>query len=274
MQSSATLAALRRFFMRPIVAFPIVVLAIVALVPSAAAHAKTKHLRILVYTRNYTPDGKGYVHDNIASSVDAIKKMGAEKGFGVDVSDDPTVFTDANLKQYAALVFSNSNNEAFASDAQRDAFKHYIESGGGFVGLHSASGSERNWPYFWSVLGGKFAAHPRMQTFTVKVADRKFPAAKHLPAQFTWTDECYFNDHLNPDIHPVLVTDRTKLSSLDLMKIDVNSFPNPMPLAWYHQFDGGREFYLALGHNKEDYAKPMLYGMIENGILWAMGVAH
>ena len=43
-----------------------------------------------------------------------------------------------------------------------------------------------------------------------------------------------------------------------------------MPLAWYHQFDGGREFYLALGHNKEDYANPLLYGIIENGILWAM----
>lgn len=226
--------------------------------------------RILVYTRNYTPDGKGYVHENIASSVEAIKKMGAEKGFGVDVSDDPAVFTDANLKQYAALVFSNSNNQAFSSDAQRDAFKHYIEAGGGFVGIHSASGSERDWPYFWSVLGGKFAAHPRMQPFTVQVADPKFPAVKGLPASFEWTDECYFIDHLNPDIHPVLVMDRTKLNYLDAMKIDVSSFQNPLPLAWFHEFDGGREFYLALGHNKEDYANPILYGIIENGIFWAM----
>ena len=58
--------------------------------PSSAAER-----RVLVYTRNYTPDGKGYVHDNIASSVEAIKKMGAEKGFAVDVSDDPAVFTEA-----------------------------------------------------------------------------------------------------------------------------------------------------------------------------------
>ena len=27
--------------------------------------------RILVYTRNYTPNGKGYVHENIAASVAA-----------------------------------------------------------------------------------------------------------------------------------------------------------------------------------------------------------
>ena len=226
--------------------------------------------RILVYTRNYTPDGKGYVHDNIASSVAAIRKMGDEAGFIVDASDDPAVFTDGNLRQYAALVFANSNNQAFSDDAQRDAFKHYIEAGGGFVGLHSASGSERDWPYFWSVLGGKFAAHPHQQPFTVRVVDPTFAAVKGLPAQFTWTDECYFLDHLNPDIHPVLVTDRTKLATLEPMTIDVTKFPVDLPLAWYHEFDGGREFYLALGHNKEDYENPLLYGIIKNGILWAM----
>ncbi|MGA9668895.1 MAG: ThuA domain-containing protein [Terracidiphilus sp.] len=236
--------------------------------------AAATHPRVLVYTRNYTGDGKGYVHDNIASSVQAIKKMGGEKGFAVDVSEDPATFTQDNLKQYSAIIFSNSNNQAFSSDAQREAFRKYIESGGGFVGIHSASGSERDWPYFWSVLGGKFAAHPKMQTFTVQVADPLFAAVKNLPAHFEWTDECYFIDHLNSDIHPVLVTDRSKLSALEQMKIDVASFPNPLPLAWYHQFDGGREFYLALGHNKEDYSNPILYRIIENGILWAIGPAR
>jgi len=227
--------------------------------------------KILVYTRSYTPDGKGYIHDNIATSVAAIQKMGTEKGFAVDASDDPAVFTDANLKQYSAIVFSNSNNEAFTSDNQRNAFQHYIQSGGGFVGIHSASGSERNWPWFWAMLGGKFAQHPKFQPFTVQVVDHKFPATSKLPDSFPWTDECYFLEHLNPDIHPVLATDRTKLTGLEGMKgFDPNNFPNPLPLAWYHHFDGGREFYLALGHKKEDYSNPILYKLIEDGILWAI----
>jgi type 1 glutamine amidotransferase len=226
---------------------------------------------VLVYTRNYTPDGKGYVHDNIASSVAAIRKMGAEDGFAVDASDDPAVFTNSNLKQYAVLIFSNSNNQAFSTDAQREAFRHFIHSGRGFVGLHSAAGSERDWPYFQQVLGGKFSFHPKMQSFTVQVADPAFPAVSHLPASFPWTDECYFIDHLNPDIHPVLTTDRTKLAGLADAKVDPASFSNPLPLAWFHHFDRGREFYLALGHNKEDYENPILYRTIEGGILWAMG---
>src|ERR1700721_2714927 len=151
-----------------------------------------KPLRVLVYTRNFTPDGKGYVHDNIASSVEAIRKMSAEKGFAVDASDDPAVFTDANLKQYSVLVFSNSNNEAFTSDAQRDAFKHFIEAGGGFVGIHSASGSERDWPYFQSVLGGEFGVDPVMKRFPVEGSDPNFVAVGGLPQKFSWTDECYF----------------------------------------------------------------------------------
>ena len=263
MRSTATVAILRRLLLA-------ISVAIFAAMFASAPIAAATQPRILVYTRNYTPDGKGYGHDNIAASVEAIQKMGAENGFAVDYTDNPDVFGNTNLKEYAAIVFSNSNNEAFSSDSQRDAFKHYIESGGGFVGIHSASGSERNWPYFWSVLGGKFAAHPKMQSFTVRVVDPDSPAAKNLPATFEWTDECYFTDHLNPDIHPVLVTDRSKLSSLEAMKIDVASFPNPLPLAWSHQFDGGREFYVALGHNKQDYANPILYGIIENGILWSM----
>jgi type 1 glutamine amidotransferase len=44
-----------------------------------------------------------------------------------------------------------------------------------------------------------------------------------------------------------------------------------MPLAWYMEVEGGREFYTALGHKKEDYENPILYRHILGGLLWAMG---
>src|SRR5688572_23810393 len=97
------------------------------------ASAEELQPRIFVYTRNgLTLDGKkGYVHDNIASSAAAIQKLGAESGFGVDVSDSPDAFTDANLKRYRALVFTNTNNQIFTNEAQQAALQRYIRGGGG-----------------------------------------------------------------------------------------------------------------------------------------------
>ena len=84
----------------------------------------------------------------------------------------------------------------------------------GSSAYHSASGSEREWPYFWEVLGGKFLYHPKMQPFTVRVVDHDFPATKDMPASFQWEDECYHIEYLNPEIHPLLVTDPGKLESI------------------------------------------------------------
>lgn len=238
-----------------------------------AAAAHSADMKVLVYTRNYTPDGKGYVHDNIAASVAAIRKMGAEHGFGVDASDDPKVFTAANLKQYRVLVFANSNNEAFENDGERAAFQQFIRSGGGFVGIHSASGSERDWDYYQKVLGAKFKRHPKLQPFMVQVVDASFPAAKGLPASFAWEDECYYVEKLQPGVKPVLVTDPRKIVDPDFVKDPGDLIVGMRPLAWYQTFDGGREFYMALGHKKEDYENPILTRLILGGIEWAMGKA-
>jgi type 1 glutamine amidotransferase len=237
---------------------------LVAVLSIATSQAAEK--RILVYIRN----GKGVVHENIQNSVDAIRRVGAENGLTVDVSDNPEVFTDANLKRYRALVFSNTNNQVFENDPQRDAFKRYIQSGGGFAGIHSASATERNWPYFWAVVGGKLVRHAKMQKFVVRVKVSNHLATRNLPATFEWTDECYYLDHLNPDIQTLLVTDPAQLDDPQKATYPGDRFGDSLPLAWYHTFDGGREFYTSLGHRKEDYENPILYKLILGGILWAV----
>ncbi len=225
--------------------------------------------RVLVYTRNYTPDSKGYVHENISASAEAFRRIGAQHAIQIDVSDDPSLFTPASLSRYDALVFSNSNNEAFATDAQRDAFRAYIHQGHGFLAVHSASGSERNWPYFQQVLGGHFAFHPPEQAFTVTVADASFPITRSLPPTFPWTDECYFLDRLAPDLHILLTTPRDALS-LGNKTQDAQEFPSALPLAWTHTFDNSREFYIALGHDSKDYQDPLFTGILERGLLWTL----
>ncbi|MCU0226940.1 MAG: ThuA domain-containing protein [Bryobacterales bacterium] len=226
---------------------------------------------ILVYTRNFTPDGKGYVHDNIADSVAAIRKLGEENGFTVDHSDDPAVFTAEGLGRYAAIVFSNSNNEAFATDQQREAFQQFLRSGKGFVGIHSATGSERRWPWYWAMIGGSFDYHPPMQAYTIRVASNHHPATAALPAQFVMEDECYFHKEMNPAIIPLLVVDQTRLRDDKRAERRSNSFGTALPVAWYHHFEGAHVFYTGLGHKKDHYRDPRVLQVMLGGIQWAIG---
>jgi type 1 glutamine amidotransferase len=226
--------------------------------------------RVLVYTRNYTPDGKGYVHDNIATSVDMIRQLGGTNGFAVDASDDPKQFTPENLKKYRALVFCNSNNEAFENDAQREAFQKFIQGGGGVVGIHSASGSERQWPYFWQVVGGKFKRHPPLQKFKIHTLDTNHIATAHLGTEWQWEDEFYILDHLNPRMRVLLAGDLRTLADPDKSGYPGRTFGDLFPLAWCQEFDGGRQFYTALGHKIEHYGDPRFRQHVLGGILWVL----
>lgn len=226
--------------------------------------------KVLVYTRNQVGP-KLYVHDNVAACSEAIRKMGREKGFEVVVSDDPSLFTDENLKQYKAIVFNNTNNEVLDTEEQKAALQKYIRNGGGFVGIHSATGSMRKWPWFWSLVGGKFVRHPKMQPFTVKVKDRNDISTAHLPETFEWTDEFYYVDNMPQGLHVLLAGDLTKLDDPAKATYPGDKFGTEFPLAWRHAFEGGRAWYTALGHKIEHYSDPRLVQHIQGGILWAIG---
>lgn len=225
--------------------------------------------RVLVYTKNQV--GKGfYVHDNIPASVAALKKLGTENNLIMDVSDSPSDFTDQNLKRYRVVVFDNTNNEVFDNEDQKAAFQRYIRNGGGFVGIHSATGAMRKWPWYWSLVGGKFSRHAKMQQFTVRVKDPKDISTAHLPATFEWTDEFYYVDNMPDGLHVLLAGDLTSLNDPGKEKYPGKKFGDEFPLAWRHEFDGGRAWYTALGHKPEHYSDPKLTGHILGGILWAM----
>jgi type 1 glutamine amidotransferase len=103
---------------------------------------------VLIYTKN----GKGYVHDNIPASVECLKGICTTNGWTYEVTDNAGIFTQEKIKGFDVLVFSNTNNETFDSNDQRQVFQGYIRGGGGFVGIHSACGSERAWPWFWAAI--------------------------------------------------------------------------------------------------------------------------
>lgn len=247
-----------------------ILLLVVAFSISQSSFAQKKikwnKVKVLVYTKN----GKGFVHDNIANSVVAIKALGDQNGFKVDVSEDPAVFTDDNLKQYDALIFSNTNNGVFDTDAQKVAFMRYIQAGGNFVGLHSASGTERQWRWFKDLLGGTFFWHEPGQGFSVNVLDPSNPSLTHLGN--TWVrekDEFYFIKEMVVNLHVLAVNDHSTIQKPGGKALD--TFGTVFPSVWWHEYDGGRAFYSSLGHEKEDYEKEDLRKHILGAIEFAIG---
>ena len=224
--------------------------------------------KVLIYTKN----GEGYVHDNIAKSVDALKELCEEQEISYQVSNDPGIFVEGFSEEYDAVIFSNTNNEAFDNEDQKKVFKDFIQNGGGFIGIHSACGSERDWPWFWAMIGGKFVRHPPFQPFDIKIINKNHPSTDFLPDIWKWEDECYFINHLNPDINVLIAVDLKTIEDEEMEKYPGDTFGDLFPLAWYHDYDGGREFFTALGHDPKHYKDENFRKHLTGGILWALNM--
>ena len=228
-----------------------------------------KRVKVLVYTKN----GKGYVHDNIPNAVRSIQRMGQENGFRVDTSARPDVFTEANLSQYSALIFTSTNNDVFDNDGQRLVFRRYIESGGGFVGIHSVVGTERNWTWFKRMMGGTFLWHAKFQPFRVRVIAGAHPSMKDVPTVWNRNDECYFLKELSPGPTTVLASEIGSLDSpaeAEKIKASAGTYTSLYPSAWYYDFDGGHTWCTMLGHAKTDYDDPVFVNHIFQGIRYVV----
>ena len=225
-----------------------------------------KKLHVLVYSKN----GKGYVHDNIPSAVACIQNLGKTQGFKVDTTADASVFTRKNLEKYDLMVFTSTNNDVFDTDEQRLVFRQYIEAGGGFVGVHSVVGTERNWKWFRQFMGASFSWHANFQKYTVKIIDKQHPSVKGLPVNWEREDECYFEKEMYPGIHTFMVQDvatlKTDEKGTENVKKNMGSFADYYPAAWHNFFDGGLAWITTLGHDKKDYSEPIYMRHILQGI--------
>ncbi len=252
--------------------FLFIFLLIIIILPIATAQSKNvggkRH--VLVYSKN----GKGYVHDNIPFAVAAVTKLGQTKGFKVDTTSSADVFTQDKLSKYDVLVFTSTNNDVFDTDAQRLAFRHYIEAGGGLVGIHSIVGTERNWKWFKQLIGGTFSWHAKFQKYTVRIIDKQHPSVQELPVAWQREDECYFEKELYPGIHTFMVQDVSSLQldekDAEKVKQNMGSFADYYPAAWHHLFDGGVAWITTLGHDKKDYSDPIFIQHIWQGIEFVM----
>ena len=213
--------------------------------------------RILVFAKT-----AGFRHSSIPDGKAAIQKLGKENDFAVDTTEDAAVFTEDNLKKYAAVVFLNTTGNVLTTN-QEAAFERFIQAGGGFVGIHSATDTEYDWIWYARLVGANFESHPKPQNAKIKVVDKNHSSTKHLPDTWERFDEWYNFKNLNKEVHV--------LAKIDEKSYEGGKMGDDHPMAWYHEYDGGRAFYTEFGHTEESYRDSNYLKHILGGIQYAIG---
>jgi type 1 glutamine amidotransferase len=227
--------------------------------PGACALAPARAgSRVLVFSRT-----KAFRHGAIPDGVAAVKALGAQHGFAVEATEDATAFTDQSLGRFAAVVFMSTTGDVLDS-TQQAAFERYIRSGHGYVGVHSATDTEYDWPWYGQLVGAYFKRHPAVQEAKLHVRDRAHVSTKCLPAAWTRRDEWY-------DFRAVPPADAKILITIDEKSYSGGQMGDVHPMAWYRAFDGGRAFYTEMGHTNESYKEQAYLDHLAGGILWAIG---
>lgn len=216
-----------------------------------------KKKKVLVFAKT-----AGYHHSSIATGLLALIKLGRENRFHVDTTTDANKFTPQNLKNYAAVIFLNTTGDVL-NDEQQNAFEKYIQAENGYVGIHAATDTEYGWPWYGKLAGAYFLSHPAQQEAVLNVVNSNTIATKHLPLQWKRKDEWYnFKD---------IATDLKVLITIDESTYTGGKNGNNHPMAWYHDYDGGRAFYTELGHVDDSYTDPLFLKHILGGIYYAIG---
>lgn len=234
--------------------------------PLAAAEKKPKDkkedgpFKLLVFSKT-----QGFRHDSIETGIEAVKKLGEKNGFLVDATEDAKQFTVDVLKNYKVVMFLNTTGDVL-DDTQQKIFEEYIRIGNSWVGVHSASDTEYDWPFYATLVGAHFGGHPAIQKAKLNVVDKKHPATMHLPDVWERKDEWY-NFKKPPEGVNVLI-------KIDEKSYDPGGSANGdnHPMCWYHEIDAGRSFYTAGGHTKESYSEPEFVQHLLGGILYASKV--
>ncbi len=215
-------------------------------------------IKVLVFSKT-----AGFEHSSIPAGIAALEKLGKDNNFEVTETRFSNYFRPDTLEKYDVVVFLNTTGDVL-KDNEQEAFEKFIQNGGGFVGIHSATDTEYEWPWYGKLVGAYFKSHPKQQEATIHIIDHNHPATRELPNDWTRFDEWYNFKDINPDLKV--------LAKLDESTYEGGENGDNHPFAWYHEYDGGRAFYTAGGHTNECYQDPMFLKHVLGGIMYAGGV--
>ncbi|MDX1748594.1 MAG: ThuA domain-containing protein, partial [Halobacteriales archaeon] len=160
--------------------------------------------RALLFSRT-----EGFRHGSIPDAIAAIEALGSTHDFDVETTEDPALFNDDYLARFDVIVFLMTTGDVL-DGPQEDAMQRFVQSGGGWVGIHSASDTEYDWTWYGELVGAYFSDHPSIQDAAIDVEDATHPSTSHLPARWERRDEWYnFATNPRPEVHVLATLDET-----------------------------------------------------------------
>jgi type 1 glutamine amidotransferase len=220
---------------------------------------------VLLYTKP-----NPYHDQAIITAVESFKDMSTQHQFGLTWTQQETSFDNGNIEKFDVIVFLNTNSRFF-NEEQKTNIKKFVNDGGGIVGIHGAAVSIGDWEWFKKLIGRVFRANIKIQSGIMNILNNNFPATMHLPEKWLWTEEWYlYGDALTPNQNVLISFDETTIEPIrSFSDIRMENIGKNNPISWYQEFEGGRSFYTALGHQAGAYNDPLFLKHLMGAIYWA-----
>ena len=222
-----------------------------------------KQIDVLVFSKT-----EGFRHQSIEAGIEAVQKLGEENNFRVEATEDASQFNEVFLKDFEAVVFLNTTGDVL-NPVQQSQLARFIQAGGGFVGIHSATDTEYGWPWYGELVGAYFDGHPNnpnVREASLDIVNANHAATDSLPSRWTREDEWYnFKS---------IYSENNVLINIDESSYEGGTNGTNHPMSWFKDYDGGRAFYTGLGHTEESFSDPLFLDHLLGGIQYAIGPAQ
>jgi type 1 glutamine amidotransferase len=216
--------------------------------------AGTSPIRVLAVTAT-----AGFRHASIPTARQTLASMAADTGeFVVTATESLGDISAARLGSVDVLMFALTSGELALDAAQKAALLAFVNGGGGFVGVHSATDTFYTWPEYGQLVGAYFKEHPWTQEAAVRVEAPAHPAGRGLGPSFRLLEEFYtFIENPRPRVQVILSLDGSSVGA-----------DGDFPLAWAQTVGQGRSFYTALGHFDSTWMDARFQAHLRGAIAW------
>jgi type 1 glutamine amidotransferase len=247
-----------------------------AQLPAGGTRPASSRKRVLAWAD--TRNGQAQ-HESVAHALAVIERLGYDSGqwdtlirtdshaiSRTPKKTDGTAASGGPSLANVDAIFFMGHREVPIDAAQKAELLQFVREGGGFVAAHVALTAFESWPEFLDLIGARFDQHPIVGPGTIVNENPGFPATRHFPGTFAFSDEFYQpKDHSRERIDVLLRLDLSTVPPSPRLHLN-----GDYPLAWAKTYGKGRVFYSSLGHAASTWDIRDVQQMYFEAVRWAL----